>query len=304
MESPIKLTADRKGERLDIFIARKLADISRTRVQNLIENSFIKLCDTDEGRPTNSSYRLTQGERISIVIPDPSPSHIVAQNIPLQIVYEDTDILLIAKPAGMTVHPAPGHRDKTLVNAVLAHVPDLQGVGGVQRPGLVHRLDKDTSGLIVLAKNDSAFAHLTAQFKAHKVNKKYIALVSGHPSPACATIEAPIGRSRLNRKRMAVVKGGRQSTTNYRIITVFKDCSLVEAVPITGRTHQIRVHLASIGHPVIGDRTYGKPHSELNRQFLHATSLEFRLPSSNDIVVFTAPLPPELSQFVKSLQTG
>jgi len=295
---PVVLTAESGGQRLDVFVARSLPGLSRARVQKLIQDGHV----TVGGAAAKAGLKLEQGQRVRVSVRPAAPSHLRAQDIPIAIAYQDGDIIVVDKPAGMTAHPAPGHRDGTLVNAVLARVPDIAGVGGVQRPGLVHRLDKDTSGLIVLAKNDTAFAHLVAQFKTHGVKKTYIALVRGHPSPAEAAIEAPIGRSSRNRQRMAVVEDGREATTTYRVTQRYKGCSLVEATPVTGRTHQIRVHLASVGHPVVGDATYGQPEPRLGRQFLHAARLGFRLPSNNDWADFTSPLPPELSRYLDSLE--
>ncbi|MDA1189723.1 MAG: RluA family pseudouridine synthase [Chloroflexi bacterium] len=302
MNNPITLIADRPDERLDIFVARKLPDLSRSRVQKLIDDGNIRLTDGHPEGHQKASFRLAEGTQVNITLPPPAPSHIAAQSIPLQIIFENQDIILIDKPAGMTVHPAPGHRDGTLVNAVLAHAPNIEGVGGIQRPGLVHRLDKDTTGLIVLAKNDKAFAHLANQFKTHEVKKTYIALVHGHPNPTEAVIDAPIGRSKRDRKRMAVVEDGREARTTYRVTQKYRGYSLIEASPITGRTHQIRVHLASVGHHVAGDATYGRPTSGLQRQFLHAARLSFHLPSTDEVTTFTSPLPPDLAGFLETLE--
>jgi 23S rRNA pseudouridine1911/1915/1917 synthase len=279
MSDAFSLTVDTGGERLDVFLAQRRPSLSRARVQRLIEDGHV----TVDGASAKSSLKLEPGQTVHVEVPEAAPSHLTPQAIPLKVVYEDEDVLVLDKPAGMTVHPAPGHRDSTLANALLAHIPDpsgslktiLRGIGGTLRPGIVHRLDKDTSGLMVVAKNDAAFASLSAQFKGRQVHKTYLALVQGTPHPEEAAIEAPVGRSRRDRKRMAVVEDGREATTRYRVVGRFKGYALLEAMPVTGRTHQIRVHLASIGHPVVGDATYGKAELRLGRQFLHAARLAF-----------------------------
>lgn len=292
------LTVDATGERLDLFVARRRPELSRARVQRLIEEGHV----TVDGAPAKASLKPEAGQTVRVEVPEATPSYLEAQAIPLKVVYEDQDILVVDKPAGMTVHPAPGHKDGTLANALLARIHDLQDIGGTLRPGIVHRLDKDTSGLLVVAKNDAAFASLTAQFKARQVHKTYLALVQGTPHPEEASIEAPVGRSRRDRKRMAVVEDGRPSATRYRVVRRFRGYAMVEAMPVTGRTHQIRVHLASIGHPVVGDATYGKAEPKLGRQFLHAARLAFALPSTGRMVEFASPLPPELEAFLEGLE--
>ncbi|MDA0989030.1 MAG: RluA family pseudouridine synthase, partial [Chloroflexi bacterium] len=217
------------------------------------------------------------------------------EDIPISILYEDDDLMVVDKPWGLTVHPAPGHPSHTLVNALLALRPNLSGIGGVQRPGIVHRLDKDTSGLMMVAKNDTAHHSLSTQLQKRMIHKRYLALVWGSPSPATGVVEGAIARDPRNRKRMAVIPGGRESTTNYATLEVFPEVSLVEARPITGRTHQIRVHLTSIGHPLVGDALYSnKKTSLVERQFLHAETLEFQLPSTGERMQVTASLPPDL----------
>jgi len=225
----------------------------------------------------------------------------VAEAIPLTIVYQDADLIVVDKPAGLTVHPAPGHPSGTLVNALLAACPDLQGISGSLRPGIVHRLDKDTSGLLVVAKNDRAMQSLQAQLKGREVHKTYLALVAGVPKPAEGQIEAPIGRSHRNRKKMAVVDGGRESTTRYRTREVINGRALLEVEPVTGRTHQIRVHLAAIGHPIVGDSLYGKRSPLVGRQFLHAAKLGFRMPGGREIE-FESPLPADLREALEALR--
>ena len=229
------------------------------------------------GSAERASYRLAAGQRVSVTVPEARESSAQPENIALDIIYEDADIIAINKPAGMTVHPAPGHPSSTLVNAILAHCADLSGIGGVLRPGIVHRLDRDTSGVILVAKNDEAHNALAKQLKERTVEKTYLALVEGTPKPAEGTIDAPIARDPRNRQRMAVIEGGRESVTAYKVVERFSGYSLVEARPKTGRTHQIRVHLAAIGHPIVGDRVYGKASKLVARQFLHAARSRSRI---------------------------
>jgi 23S rRNA pseudouridine1911/1915/1917 synthase len=285
-----RLTADRSGERLDAFLARRLPGLSRSHLKRLIEAGFV----TIDGRVPKAAERVTEGLAVSVEEPPPKELSLEAENIPLTIVYQDSDLLVVDKPAGLTVHPAPGHSRGTLVNALLAACPDLQGISGTLRPGIVHRLDKDTSGLIVVAKNDRAMRALQRQLAERTVHKTYLALVVGVPKPREGQIEAPIGRSPRNRKKMAVVEGGREATTRYRVREELPGHALLEVEPVTGRTHQIRVHLAAIGHPVLGDPLYGKASALLGRQFLHAWKLAFRMPVSAREVEFESPLPPDL----------
>ena len=286
------------AERLDRFLAGRYPDLSRSRLQRLIADGHV----TVDGLPAKPATRLRAGQHVSVTVAEPAPSELVPQPIPLTVVYEDRDVLVIDKPAGLTVHPAAGHPDQTLANAVLAHVPEISGVGSTLRPGIVHRLDKDTSGLIVVAKSAEAHTRLAAQFAARRVSKLYLALVHGQVSPAEAVIEAPIGRHPNDRKRMAVLAAGREATTRYKVQQQFQRYALLEVRPTTGRTHQVRVHLASVGHPLAGDATYGKPHPRLERHFLHAHRLGFRLPSGDRYVEFVSELPPELLDFLDSLK--
>ena len=292
MEKAIRLIADRSGVRLDRFISQKCPELSRTYAKKLIEDGHI----TVNGKTVKASLTLNTGDSLSIRIPPPEPSHLVAENIPLNIVYEDKDLLVVDKPASMTVHPAPGNPKHTLVNAILAHFPDLPDGGDSLRPGIVHRLDKDTSGLMLVAKNRQALNNLANQFKTRSVTKTYLVLVKGHLSPQKGFIEAPIGRDPHNRKRMAVVEKGRDARSEYRVIKYAGDCSLLEVRLETGRTHQIRVHLSAIGYPVVGDVTYGVKSSFVSRQFVHANLLGFKLPSSGEYIEFKSELPPELEQ--------
>ncbi|GAB4414446.1 MAG: RluA family pseudouridine synthase [Anaerolineales bacterium] len=301
MERRIVLQAERGGVRVDKYVAEAVPDLSRAAVQRLIGEGRILV----NGAVVKASYRLEPGDTISVEIPPPVDVSIAPEPIPLDIVYEDADILVVNKPAGMVVHPAFGHASGTLVNAVLAHCPDLAGVGGELRPGIVHRLDKDTSGLIVVAKGDAALRDLQAQFKGREVQKAYLALVEGHVSPPTGLIDAPIGRDPRARKKMAVVpRGGRQAQTEYRALEFYDAHTLVEAHPLTGRTHQIRIHMAFIGHPIVGDPVYGfrKQRAKAPRLFLHAARLAFRLPSTGEWREFQAPLPDDLAAVLARLR--
>lgn len=297
MNGALTFKADASGERLDKFLNRHCPDLSRSRLQALIAQG----CVAVDGNAAKPSTRLRLRQIVELRIPEPSPSGLTPQRIPLNIAYEDAHLLVVDKPAGLTAHPSPGHPDKTLVNAVLALCPDLQGIGGSIRPGIVHRLDKDTSGLMVVAKNERAHKRLAEQLKRRMFTKVYIALVHGSVSPAEAVIEAPIGRANSDRKRMAIVQGGRDATTRYRVMQRFSAHTLVEVRPTTGRTHQIRVHFASLGYPLVGDATYGKPHPRLNRHFLHASTLGFCHPADDEYREFSAPLSPELQAFLQSI---
>ncbi len=256
------------------------------------------------GQAAKPSYRVAAGYTLVVRVPPPAPlAAPPAPHIPLDIVYQDADLLVLNKPAGLVVHPAHGHTDDTLVNALLAHVPDLAGIGGVLRPGIVHRLDKDTSGLLLVAKHDQAQQALQDQFRTRAVDKVYLALVEGHLVPPRGRIDAPIGRDPRERQRMAVVPSGRPAQTEYRVLETLAETTLVEAHLLTGRTHQIRVHLASLGYPIVGDRVYGhrKQRLALDRQFLHAWRLAFNLPSTGERVHFTAPLPADLQRLLTEL---
>ena len=285
------------GARLDKFIAEQVADLSRTQAQKLIENG----CVTVNGAPEKASYKLNAGEDVLVKIPPSAPSHLVPEDIPVPILYEDEDILVVDKPAGLTVHPAPGHRGHTLVNAVLSHLNTMSD--NALRPGIVHRLDKDTSGVMVIARNTIAHERLAAQFKQHAVKKVYVTLVRGHLVPEEGIIEAPVGRDSGDRKKMAVTgeKRGRSALTRYKVIKYAGKNTLLEVMPQTGRTHQIRVHLAAIGYPVVGDATYGVKSPVLSRQFLHAHRLGFCHPSTEKYMEFISPLPADLEKALKEL---
>jgi len=289
--------ADKPGARLDKYVCEKCPELSRTYVQKLITDCYI----TVNGRKVKAGLKLNAGDKLTISIPPVPPSTLSPEAIPLNIIYEDDDLLVIDKPAGLTVHPAPGHPSHTLVNAILSHFPDLADTGDSLRPGIVHRLDKDTSGVMVVARNSAAQVNLISQFKAHSVVKAYLVLVKGHLTPEDGVIEAPIGRDPRNRKRMAVVDGGREARTQYHVIKYLGDYTLLEVRPETGRTHQIRVHLSAIGYPVVGDKMYGVKSAYLLRQFIHASRLGFNLPSTGEYVEFKSDLPTDLEQALKDI---
>ena len=248
-----------------------------------------------------AGLKLSAGDRVRIIIPPPPPSPLSPEAIPLDIIYEDDDLLVVDKPAGLAIHPAPGHPSHTLVNAILSHLPNLTDIGDSLRPGIVHRLDMDTSGVMLVAKNSMAQTNLMNQFKARSVVKAYLVLVKGRLTPKTGIIEAAIGRDPGNRKRMAVVAEGREARTEYRVIKYIGNYTLLEVMPETGRTHQIRVHLSAIGYPVVGDAVYGVKSNFLSRQFVHASRLGFKLPSSGEYVEFESDLPPDLEQALKDI---
>lgn len=309
MSERLDLVLDAPGERIDKALAEARPELSRTRWQQLIDEGLV----TVEGESVKASLRLEGGERVRVILPEVEESDLRAQAIPLDVLYEDDDLLAVNKAAGMVVHPAPGHSEGTLANAVLGYCPDLEGIGGERRPGIVHRLDKETSGIILVAKNDRALRHLQQQFKQRTVEKEYLALVEGHIQPPQALIDAPIGRDPNNRKQMAVIRPGsgyrkRRAKTRYDTLQRYsrggEGFTLVACRPITGRTHQIRVHLAFAGYPVVGDTTYGRRRQqiELDRHFLHAASLAFRRPVDDAEMTLRAPLPPELQQLLDTLE--
>ena len=311
------------GQRLDKALAAGLPDLSRSRVQALLEQG----CVRGDGRTiTDPSLRVKPGQTFQVEVPGAETAEPVPQDIPIDVVFEDADVLVIDKPAGLVVHPAAGNPDGTLVNALLAHCGDsLSGIGGVKRPGIVHRLDKDTSGLMVVAKNDRAHHGLSDQFSDRTLSRTYLALVWGVPNPTQGRIEGNIGRSSADRKKMAVVTGGgKHAATKYRVLKSFgMAASLVECVLETGRTHQIRVHLTHIGHPLVGDPLYGRGRSGrpggkfasllpepvrsslvgFPRQALHAAALTFRHPVSGEIVTFRSPIPADIHELIVTLET-
>jgi 23S rRNA pseudouridine1911/1915/1917 synthase len=307
MPSPVQWQVEPSGtgERLDRAITMRLPDVSRSYAANLIERGHVAINGTPATKP---GHKLKAADIVTVELPAPAPSALQAESIPLNVVYEDADLLVVDKPAGMVVHPAPGHSGGTLVNALLAHVPELElDMGDEARPGIVHRLDKDTSGLMVVAKRRAAHEALSRQMAARTMRKEYLALVRGRPSPPSAIIDAPIARDPHDRQRMAVVEGGRPARTRYTTEHVYPHYTLVRCVLETGRTHQIRVHMASTGHPILGDPTYGKATLKdadrlgLTRQFLHATRLGFTIPSTGEWREFDSPLPDELQQVLAQL---
>ena len=306
------------GGRLDSFLAAKLAELSRSRIKALITGGAVRAIPFDGADSAaeaetilDPSHRVKPGAVYTVTVPAAAPAAPQAQDIPLTVLYEDDDLIVVDKPAGLVVHPAPGNPDRTLVNALIHHCGDsLAGIGGVRRPGIVHRLDKDTSGVMVAAKTELAHEGLVAQFQARSIERAYAALVWGVPSPASGRIEGNIGRNPRNRKKMAVLKqGGRTAATRYRLVRAFGSLAAqLECRLETGRTHQIRVHLAHIGHPVIGDPLYGgrrgraAPLGALPHQALHAFSLGFDHPRSGEKLRFDAPFPPYFNQLIKKLE--
>lgn len=285
-------TAD--GQRLDSFLATVFPDLSRARIQRLIRDGLVRV----DGRPSRAATRVRPGQTIALQVPPAEALALEAEDLPLQIVYEDDDVLVIDKPAGLVVHPAPGHPRGTLANAVLGHwrgTPAEAGQG--LRLGLVHRLDKDTSGLLVVARHEAAQASLARQMQEGQVEKRYLALVRGQPSPPAGVIDAPIGRDPRDRTRMTVRPAGRAARTHYRTVELLGSYTLLELRLETGRTHQIRVHCRALGHPIIGDPVYGIPDRRLglSRQFLHAAGLRFAHPRDGRPLAFTSPLPPDLA---------
>ena len=296
MTEPLSFRIERPALRLDARLAAIHPAISRSRWKQLIEAGRVVL----NGVPVRkANTALAAGDELRCTLPEPEPAGLVAADIPLDILYEDADLVALNKPAGLVVHPAPGHAADTLVNALLHHCADLQGIGGELRPGIVHRLDKDTSGVLVVAKNEAAVANLVAQFSAHTVEKGYLALVWGAPKPAAGAIRLPIGRHPVHRKKMAVVDKGRAAVTRYETLAATPLAALLRVRIETGRTHQIRVHLAHLGHPVAGDAVYGRARRglpaglELPRQMLHARRLKIAHPRDGRPLEFTAPPPPD-----------
>jgi 23S rRNA pseudouridine1911/1915/1917 synthase len=290
-------------ERLDKFLVNCLPEHSRSRLQKLIRDGHV-LIDQQPARKTGQM--LETGARIEVVIPPPEPTNLVPEAIQLDIVYEDHNVIVVNKPAGMVVHPAAGHHSGTLVHAALAHAPEMEGLAGEKRPGVVHRLDKETSGLILLAKNDTTHRWLQDQFRRRKVTKVYLALVDGHPPTPIGRVEAAIARDSRLRKQMSIVPDGkgRAAISEYHTLEDFDHHTLLEIHPITGRTHQIRLHLAFLKCPVAGDTVYGrrKPSLELNRQFLHAQRLTITLPGEKTPSTFEAPLPADLQAVLENLR--
>jgi len=295
------ITAQEAGTRLDAFLAYSMEEISRNRVQGLCQSGNIRV----NGKEAKKNQRLKEGDRIEVEVPEPAVTELVPQDIPLDIIYEDDSVLVINKPKGMVVHPAPGHPDGTIVNAVMFHCGDsLSGIGGELRPGIVHRIDKDTSGLLMIAKNDKAHASLSAQLKDKSLSRIYDAIVLGRMGDDSGTVDAPIGRSLRDRKKMAVVADGRNAVTHYETVARYIGYSHVRCSLETGRTHQIRVHMAHIGHPLAGDEIYGrgKEKTGLEGQCLHAGKIMFIHPDTGEKMSFECPLPRYFTDFEEKLR--
>ena len=282
------VTAEQAGERLDM-VASALADVTRSRAGALIRDGLVQV----NGAPqTKAGFRLREGDELRVELPEAAPARVEAQDIPLEILYQDADLAVVYKPSGMVVHPAAGNPDGTMVNALLKHLDRLSGIGGEIRPGIVHRIDKDTSGLLLVAKNDFSHASLSEQIKAHSVQRAYMAIVQGGMREDCGTVEGPIGRHPTDRKKMAIVPDGREARTNWYVRERLRGATLIEARLTTGRTHQIRVHMASIGHPLLGDPLYGPkkmPYPVQGGQLLHAFRIGFVHPRSGEEMLFEAP---------------
>ena len=290
-ENYICITAEESGERIDALLARALPSLSRSQVQKLLEQGMVTL----NGRELKKNFRCSAGEGYEVILPEPAELPLIPQNIPLDVVYEDEDLIVVNKARGLVVHPAPGHPDGTLVNALLWHCGDsLSGIGGQRRPGIVHRIDKDTSGLLIVAKNDFAHQGLSAQLADHSLCREYEALVRGNFKQDSGTIDKPIGRHPIDRKRMAVTdKNSKPAVTHWQLLASYRGYSHILCRLETGRTHQIRVHMASIGHPLLGDFTYGAPSPEkgLEGQCLHARRLRFVHPRTGEHVLLETELP-------------
>ena len=294
--APLVFTLDRRAPRLDAWLAAAHPEVSRSRWKQLIEAGRVFL----NGAPVlKTNTALAPGDELRCTLPDPAPVGLVPADIPLAVLHEDSDLIVLDKPAGLVVHPAPGHAADTLVNALLHHCADLQGIGGELRPGIVHRLDKDTSGVLVVAKNEPTHAALVAQFAAHSIRKEYLALAWGTPKKPAGTVALPVGRHPVHRQKMAVTEKGRSAVTHYEVLAAGPLASLLRVRIETGRTHQIRVHLAHLGHPVVGDATYGRTRHglpaelKISRQMLHAHVLEIVHPRTGRPLVCTAPPPPD-----------
>jgi 23S rRNA pseudouridine1911/1915/1917 synthase len=306
----VRLEAAHAGWRLDRALAATLPSLSRERLKTLIRSGALERSGTAVRDPAT---KVRGDERFLLAVPEPEPAHNVPQDIPLRVIFEDDHLLVIDKPAGLVVHPAAGNRDGTLVNALLHHCRgSLSGIGGVARPGIVHRIDKDTSGLLVVAKTDVAHEGLAKQFAAHSIDRRYLAIVSGVPKASEGTIHAPLARSAANRKKIAIVAGGRgkRAVTHWKRLTVLSDAALAECRLETGRTHQVRVHMASIGHPLLGDSVYGgipKTHRRLlndlgfHRQALHAAELGFVHPVTKHRLSFASAMPPDMQELFNAL---
>ena len=296
----IVVSAEDAGERIDAYLRRK-TELSRSRVSELILGGALSVNGKEQLKP---SFKVEAGQSIRLCVPETQPVDIVPQDIPLDILYQDKDIVVINKPCGMVVHPAAGNEDGTLVNALMYHIQDLSGIGGEMRPGIVHRLDKDTSGLILIAKHDKAHLAMSEQFKSRTMEKHYRAVAYGSFSQDCGLIDAPIARHPVDRKKMAVVEGGKPSQTEWRVLERFRGATYLDVHLLTGRTHQIRVHMQSVGHPLLGDKIYA-PHIKTSvhvpRLMLHAYSLSFDHPISGKRMELVAPMPQEFTTLLEKL---
>ncbi|GIP25197.1 putative RNA pseudouridine synthase YlyB [Paenibacillus sp. J23TS9] len=289
-------------DRIDKYITESWEDeISRSQVQLWITSGHVKV----NGHSVKSNYKLAEGDHLEVTVPEPSVVEIVPEDIKLDVAYEDSDVIVVNKPRGMVVHPAPGHSSGTLVNALMYHCKDLSGINGELRPGIVHRIDKDTSGLMMAAKNDKAHASLAAQLKEHTVTRRYVALVHGNVSHDQGTVDAPIGRDPQDRKMFTVSeRNSKHAVTHFAVLERFGEYTLLELQLETGRTHQIRVHMKFIGHPLVGDPVYGRSKGiKMNGQALHAKTLGFVHPSSGEYMEFTAPVPPDIEELLVNLRS-
>lgn len=292
---------DYNGERLDVFVA-ELADVTRSRAGTLIKEGRVFVDGTAQQK---AGFKLKNGMKISVGIPEAVPTEVAAENIDLNILYQDADVAVVFKPSGMVVHPAVGNESGTLVNALLMHLDNLSGIGGEIRPGIVHRIDKDTSGLLLVAKNDKSHVSLSEQIKAHTVHRAYRSIVIGGFKQDEGTVDAPIGRHPTDRKKMAIVPDGRNACTHWTVLEPLKGATLIEARLTTGRTHQIRVHMASIGHPVLGDPVYGpkkSPYPVEGGQLLHAYRIGFVHPTTGEEMIFEAPPEERFEKWLKKLR--
>ena len=298
----ICLTAGRSGERIDKFLSEELDSLSRSYIQKLVKDGEVRV----NGNAVKANYKVNINDSIEVNIPEPEEPDILPEDIPLDVLYEDDDILVVNKPKGMVVHPSPGHYSHTLVNAVLYHCKDqLSGINGVMRPGIVHRIDMDTTGSLLICKNDAAHQILAEELKEHSITRRYHAIVHGNLKEDEGTVDAPIGRHPVDRKKMSTKSiHGRRAVTHYKVLERFGNYTYIECELETGRTHQIRVHMASIGHPILGDQVYGpaKCPFRLQGQTLHAKILGFRHPSTGDYMEFDAPLPEYFQKLLRQLR--
>ncbi|MEK4850652.1 RluA family pseudouridine synthase [Paenibacillus sp. FSL H7-0756] len=293
---------DNARERIDKYVTEAMEDeISRSQVQLWISSGHVVV----NGAPVKANYKLNEGDKVTVTVPEPEVTDLIAQDIPIEVAYEDSDVIVVNKVRGMVVHPAVGHPSGTLVNALMYHCKDLSGINGEIRPGIVHRIDKDTSGLIMAAKNDASHASLSAQLKEHSVTRRYIAVVHGNLSHDKGTVDAPIGRDPHDRKLYTVTeKNSKRSVTHFTVLERFGDCTLLELQLETGRTHQIRVHMKFIGHPLVGDPIYGRSKgTTMNGQALHAAVLGFVHPSTGEYKEFSAPIPADMEELLFTLRS-